>query len=274
MGLASRNRGTRFQTDYSGGVGGVKSRQIERNRFASGALVSYALKHTAMEPPLARLCAGLRRRRILRKGWDAMADQDRGTRRAVVPYVIETTPRGERSYDVYSRLLKDRIIFLGMQIDDRVANAIVAQLLFLSGDDPSKEINIYINSPGGAVNAGMAIYDTMQSSKAPIATFCVGMAASMAATILMAGTPGKRFALPHSRILIHPVSGGFQGAIPDLAIHAREMMRTVETQIQIMARHTGQTPEKIKQDTQRDYYMDADEARAYGIIDEVVRPGK
>ena len=192
----------------------------------------------------------------------------------VIPYVTESTPHGERSYDVYSRLLKERIIFLGTTIDSRVANAIVAQLIFLAGDDPTKDINIYINSPGGEVIAGMAIYDTMKYSKAPIATFCVGLAASMAATILMSGTPGKRFALPNSRILIHPVSGGFQGAIPDVAIHAREMLKTMETQLTIMALHTGQPYDKIKADTQRDYYMSADEAKDYGIIDEVVRPGK
>ena len=191
----------------------------------------------------------------------------------VIPYVTESTPRGERTSDVYSRLLRDRIIFLGTPIDSRVANGIVAQLVFLAGDDPTKEISIYINSPGGEVISGMAIYDTMQYIKAPVATFCVGLAASMAATILMAGTPGKRFALPNSRILIHPVSGGFQGAIPDVEIHAREMLKTMETQLDIMARHTGQTHERIKEDTQRDYYMSADEAKEYGIIDEVVRPG-
>ena len=191
----------------------------------------------------------------------------------VIPYVTESTPRGERTYDVYSRLLKDRIIFLGNPIDDQVANVIVAQLIFLAGEDPNKEISIYINSPGGEVYSGLAIYDTMQYIKPDIATFCVGMAASMAATILMAGTPGKRFALPNSRILIHPVSGGFQGAIPDVEIHAREMLKTMETQLEIMARHTGQTHDRIKQDTERDYYMSADEAKDYGIIDEVVRPG-
>ena len=191
----------------------------------------------------------------------------------VIPYVTESTPRGERTSDVYSRLLRDRIIFLGTPIDSRVANGIVAQLVFLAGDDPTKEISIYINSPGGEVISGMAIYDTMQYIKPPIATFCVGMAASMAATILMAGTHGKRFALPNSRILIHPVSGGFQGAIHAVEIHAREMLKTMDTQLEIMARHTGQTRERIKEDTQRDYYMSADEAKEYGIIDEVVRPG-
>ncbi len=190
-----------------------------------------------------------------------------------VPYVTETTPRGERTSDVYSRLLRDRIIFLGTAIDDQVANAIVAQLIFLAGDDPTKEISLYINSPGGEVQSGMAIYDTMQYVRAPVATFCVGMAASMAATLLMAGEHGKRFALPNSRILIHPVSGGFQGTTVDVAIQAREMVRMMETQLAIMVRHSGQDYATIKRDTQRDYYMTADEAKEYGVIDEVVRPG-
>jgi ATP-dependent Clp protease protease subunit len=190
----------------------------------------------------------------------------------VIPYVTETTSRGERTYDVYSRLLKDRIIFLGTPIDDQVANVIVAQLIFLAGEDPGKEISIYINSPGGEVYSGLAIYDTMQYIKCDIATFCVGMAASMASVILMAGTKGKRFALPHSRVLIHQGSTGFRGAIPDVEIQARETLRIVNTLLEINATHTGQTLERIRKDTERDYYMTPEEAKDYGIIDEVVRP--
>jgi len=191
---------------------------------------------------------------------------------AVIPYVTESTPRGERTYDVYSRLLKDRIIFLGTPIDDQVANVIVAQLIFLAGEDPNKEISIYINSPGGEVYSGLAIYDTMQYIKPDIATFCVGMAASMASIILMAGTKGKRFALPHSRILIHQGSTGFRGAIPDVEIQARETLRLVNSLLEINAEHTGQTLERIRKDTERDYYMTPDEAKEYGIIDEVIQP--
>jgi ATP-dependent Clp protease, protease subunit len=190
----------------------------------------------------------------------------------VIPYVTESTPRGERTYDVYSRLLKDRIIFLGTPIDDQVANVIVAQLIFLAGEDPNKEISIYINSPGGEVYSGLAIYDTMQYIKCDIATFCVGMAASMASVILMAGTQGKRFALPHSRILIHQGSTGFRGAIPDVEIQARETLRVVNTLLEINAKHTGQPLERIRKDTERDYYMTPDEAKDYGIIDEVIQP--
>ena len=190
----------------------------------------------------------------------------------VIPYVTETTSRGERTYDVYSRLLRDRIIFLGTPIDDQVANVIVAQLIFLAGEDPTKEISIYINSPGGEVYSGLAIYDTMQYIKCDIATFCVGMAASMASVILMAGTKGKRFALPHSRVLIHQGSTGFRGAIPDVEIQARETLRIVNTLLEINATHTGQTLERIRKDTERDYYMTPDEAKEYGIIDEVVQP--
>ena len=190
----------------------------------------------------------------------------------VIPYVTESTPRGERTYDVYSRLLKDRIIFLGTPIDDQVANVIVAQLIFLAGEDPNKEISIYINSPGGEVYSGLAIYDTMQYIKPDIATFCVGMAASMASIILMAGTKGKRFALPHSRILIHQGSTGFRGAIPDVEIQARETLRLVNSLLEINAEHTGQTLERIRKDTERDYYLTPDEAKEYGIIDEVIQP--
>lgn len=187
-----------------------------------------------------------------------------------VPYVVEETQRGERVYDVYSRLVKDRIIFLGTPIDDQVANVIIAQLIFLSGEDPNKEISIYINSPGGQVYAGMAIYDTMQFLKCDIATYCVGLAASMAAVILMAGTKGKRAALPNSRVLIHQGSTGFQGAIPDIEVQARETLRMTQTMTEVMARHTGQSFERIKRDTERDYYMTAEEAREYGAIDTVI----
>jgi ATP-dependent Clp protease, protease subunit len=188
----------------------------------------------------------------------------------IVPYVVEETGRGERAYDVYSRLLKDRIIFLGTPIDDQVANVIIAQLIALSGEDPSKEISIYINSPGGQVYAGMAIYDTMQFLKCDIATYCIGLAASMAAVILMAGTRGKRAALPNSRVLIHQGSIGFQGAIPDIEVQARETLRMTQTMIEVMARHTGQPDDRVRRDTERDYYLTADEAREYGIIDTVV----
>ncbi len=188
----------------------------------------------------------------------------------VVPYVVEETQRGERVYDVYSRLVRDRIIFLGTPIDDQVANVIVAQLIFLAGEDPKKEISIYVNSPGGQVYAGMAIYDTMQFLKCDIATYCVGLAASMAAVILMAGTKGKRAALPHSRVLIHQGSIGFQGAIPDIEVQARETLRMTQTMTEVMARHTGQTYDRVKRDTERDYYLTADEAKEYGIIDTVV----
>ncbi len=193
-----------------------------------------------------------------------------GRSQLVVPYVTETTNRGERTSDVYSRLLKDRIIFLGTPIDDQVANAIVAQLIFLAGEDPAKEISIYINSPGGEVYSGLAIYDTMQHIKCDIATFCVGMAASMASVILMAGTKGKRCALPHSRVLIHQGSTGFRGAIPDVEIQARETLRMTKTMTEMIARHTGQSFERVRRDTERDYYMTVDEAKDYGVIDRIV----
>jgi ATP-dependent Clp protease protease subunit len=192
--------------------------------------------------------------------------------RLVIPYVVESTNRGERAYDIYSRLVKERIVFLGTPIDAQVANTTVAQLIFLAGEDPNKEISIYINSPGGEVYSGLAIYDTMQYIKPDIATFCVGMAASMASIILMAGTPGKRFALPHSRILIHQGSTGFRGAIPDVEIQARETLRLVNSLLEINAKHTGQPLERIRKDTERDYYMTPDEAKDYGIIDEVIQP--
>ncbi|MDP9371832.1 MAG: ATP-dependent Clp protease proteolytic subunit [Chloroflexota bacterium] len=191
----------------------------------------------------------------------------------VIPYVTEETNRGERVYDVYSRLLKDRIIFLGTPIDDQVANAIVAQLIFLAGEDPDKEISVYINSPGGEVISGLAIYDTMQFIKPPVATYCVGMAASMAAVLLLAGSPGRRSALPHSRVLIHQGSTGIgRSAVPDLEVFARETLRTNNMLLETMARHTGQPLERVRRDTERDYYMTADEARDYGIIDQVIHP--
>ncbi len=190
----------------------------------------------------------------------------------VIPYVVEQTNRGERGYDIYSRLLKDRIIFLGTPIDDQIANLVVAQLIYLAGEDPDKDISIYINSPGGEVYSGLAIYDTMQYIKPDIQTYCVGMGASMASIILMAGTPGKRFALPHSRILIHQGSTGFRGAVPDVEIQARETLRLTQTMIEITAKHSGQPYDKVKRDTERDYYMTADEAKEYGIIDEVIAP--
>ncbi|HEX5503342.1 MAG TPA: ATP-dependent Clp protease proteolytic subunit [Thermomicrobiales bacterium] len=200
-----------------------------------------------------------------------MSDLYRPRPELVIPYVVESTNRGERTYDIYSRLLKERIIFLGTPIDDQVANVIVAQLLFLAGEDPDKDINIYINSPGGEVYSGLAIYDTMQFVKPSINTYCVGMGASMASIILMAGTRGKRFALPHARILIHQGSTGFRGSVPDVEIQARETLRLTNTMAEIMAMHTGQPFDKIKHDTERDYYMTADEAKVYGIIDEVVQ---
>jgi ATP-dependent Clp protease protease subunit len=199
-----------------------------------------------------------------------MRDQMSRQSQFVIPYVTEDTSRGERTYDVYSRLLKDRIIYLGTPIDDQVANAIVAQLIFLAGEDPKRDISIYINSPGGQVISGMAIYDTMQYIPCDISTYCVGMAASMGAVILMAGTKGKRSALPNARILLHQGSGGFQGAIPDVEIQARESLRLIKTMNEVMARHTGQPVEKLRYDTDRDFYLTAEEAREYGVIDTVV----
>ena len=190
----------------------------------------------------------------------------------VIPSVIEQTSRGERFFDIYSRLLNERIIFLGTPIDDQVANLTVAQMIHLESEDPDKDISIYINSPGGQVYSGLMIYDTMQYIKPDIQTYCVGMGASMASIILMAGTPGKRFALPHSRILIHQGSTGFRGAVPDVEIQARETLRLTQTMIEITARHSGQPYDKVKRDTERDYYMTADEAKEYGIIDEVISP--
>lgn len=187
-----------------------------------------------------------------------------------IPYVIEQNERGERAYDIYSRLLKDRIIVLGTPIDDHVANAIVAQLLFLESEDPDKDINIYVNSPGGSVTAGLAIYDTMQLVKPDIATICVGQAASMGAILLTAGTAGKRYALPHSRIMIHQPLGGAQGQAVDIDIQAKEILRIKAMMNEILRKHTGQSLEKIEQDTDRDYFLSGEQAVEYGIIDKVV----
>jgi ATP-dependent Clp protease protease subunit len=193
----------------------------------------------------------------------------------LVPLVIETTNRGERAYDIYSRLLKDRIIFLGAPIDDIFANLIIAQLLFLEAEDPEKDINLYVNSPGGSVTAGLGIYDTMQYVKPPINTICLGQAASMGAFLLTAGTKGKRFALPNARVMIHQPMGGFQGQATEIDIHAREILKIRERLNEIMAKHTGQPLEKISLDTERDYFMSAEESKRYGLIDEVItRPPK
>ncbi|NPB07161.1 MAG: ATP-dependent Clp endopeptidase proteolytic subunit ClpP [Aquificae bacterium] len=188
----------------------------------------------------------------------------------LVPIVIEQTPRGERAYDIYSRLLQDRIVLLGYPIDDHVANLIVAQLLFLESQDPDKDIYLYINSPGGSVTAGLAIYDTMQYIKPDVVTICMGQAASMAAVLLAAGAPGKRYALPHSRIMIHQPLGGIQGQATDIIIHAEEIKRIKEMLIDILSKHTGQPKEKIESDIERDYFMSPEEAKAYGLIDKVI----
>jgi ATP-dependent Clp protease protease subunit len=189
----------------------------------------------------------------------------------LVPMVVEQTNRGERSYDIYSRLLKDRIIFLGDAIDDDVSNVIVAQLLFLAAEDAEKDISIYINSPGGSITAGMAIYDTMQYIKPKVSTICVGLAASMGSFLLMAGEPGKRFALPNSEVMIHQPLGGVRGQASDIKIHAEWILKTKEKMNSIYAERTGQPLEKIARDMERDFFMSADEAKAYGLIDEVIR---
>jgi ATP-dependent Clp protease protease subunit len=188
----------------------------------------------------------------------------------LIPYVVEQTGRGERSYDIYSRLLKDRIVFLGGQVTDEVANLVTAQLLFLESEDPEREINMYINSPGGSVTAGLAIYDTMQFVKPPVSTLCVGQAASMGSLLLTAGAKGKRYALPHSRILIHQPSGGFEGQAADIEIQARETVRLRDLLNEILAKHTGQQVKKIEKDTDRDNFLSAAEAVEYGLIDEVI----
>jgi ATP-dependent Clp protease protease subunit len=191
-----------------------------------------------------------------------------------VPYVIEQTHRGERSYDIYSRLLKDRIVMLGTEIDDDVANVIVAQLLFLESEDPDKDINLYINSPGGSVTAGLAIYDTMQYVKPQVSTICVGQAASMGAVLLLAGAKGKRYALPSSRIMIHQPLGGVRGQATDIEIQAKEILRMRAKLNELIVKHTGQAIERVEKDTDRDYFMGATEAKSYGIIDEVQNPRK
>ncbi|MGA2140957.1 MAG: ATP-dependent Clp endopeptidase proteolytic subunit ClpP [Brevinematales bacterium] len=188
----------------------------------------------------------------------------------LIPMVIEQSNRGERAYDIYSRLLKDRIVFLGSAIDDDVANLIIAQLLFLEAEDPERDINLYINSPGGVVSSGLAIYDTMQYIKCDVSTICIGEAASMGAVLLAAGKKVKRFTLPHSRIMIHQPSGGTQGQAKDIKIQAEEMLRTKTMLDSILVRHTGQTLEKIETDTDRDFFMSGDEAKLYGIIDEIM----
>ncbi len=188
----------------------------------------------------------------------------------LVPIVVEQTSRGERSYDIFSRLLKERIVFLGSQVDDIIANLIVAQFLFLESEDPEKDINFYINSPGGLVTAGLAIYDTMQYIKPDVQTICIGQAASMGALLLSAGAHGKRHALPHARILIHQPMGGFQGQATDIEIHAREILRLRQELNQILVLHTGQSMDRISTDTERDYFMSGEEAVQYGLIDQVI----
>ena len=191
---------------------------------------------------------------------------------AMIPYptVIEQTHRGERAYDLYSRLLKDRIVFLGTPVDDDVANIIVAQMLFLESEDPDKDINLYINSPGGAVTSGLAIYDTMQYVKCQVSTICMGQAASMGALLLAAGAKGKRYSLPHARIMIHQPSGGFGGQASDIELHAKEILRLKAKLNEIMQKHTGQSLDRIEKDTDRDYFMGAGEAKEYGLIDEML----
>jgi len=194
-----------------------------------------------------------------------------GPNMTLIPMVVEQTNRGERAYDIYSRLLRDNIIFIGTAIDDNVANVVTAQLLFLAAEDPEKDVSLYINSPGGVVTAGMAIYDTMQFIKPNVATICIGQAASIAALLLAAGTPSKRFALPNSRVLIHqPTMGGLSGQATDIDIHAREILRIRASLNEIMAKHTGQPLEKIEHDVERDFWMGAQQAREYGIIDEII----
>jgi ATP-dependent Clp protease protease subunit len=188
----------------------------------------------------------------------------------LIPIVVEQSSRGERAYDIYSRLLRDRIIFLGSTINDDVANLIIAQLLFLESEDPDKDIHFYVNSPGGIVTAGLAIYDTMQYIKPPVSTLCMGQGASMGALLLAAGAKGKRFALPHARILIHQPLGGFQGQATDVEIQAREILRLREELNEILARHTGQPIDRINLDTERDFYMSGNQAKEYGLVDEVI----
>jgi ATP-dependent Clp protease protease subunit len=189
---------------------------------------------------------------------------------ALIPIVVEQDGRGERAFDIYSRLLKDRVIFLGTPITDDVANVVIAQMLFLEAEDPDKDISIYINSPGGVVTAGLAIYDTMQFIKPTVSTTCIGQASSMGAVLLAAGAKGKRYALPHSRILIHQVMGGFEGQASDIDIHAREILRVKEELNQILAKHSGQPIERVAADSDRDFFMTGDQAKEYGLVDEVI----
>jgi ATP-dependent Clp protease protease subunit len=194
--------------------------------------------------------------------------------RGLVPTVIEQTQRGERGWDIFSRLLKDRVVFIGSAIDDEVANVVIAQLLFLDAEDPEKDVMLYVSSPGGEVQAGLAIYDTMQFTHCDIATNCVGQAASMASVMLAAGTKGKRYALPHSRVMIHQPLGGFRGQASDIDIHAREVLKTRDLLNRLLAKHTGQSDETIARDTERDNFMTPEQARDYGIIDEVLVTAK
>jgi ATP-dependent Clp protease, protease subunit len=193
---------------------------------------------------------------------------------ALIPIVVEQDGRGERAFDIYSRLLKDRVIFLGTPITDEVANVIIAQMLFLEAEDPDKDISFYINSPGGIVTAGLAIYDTMQYIKPVVSTICIGQAASMAAVLLTAGAKGKRYSLPHARILIHQVMGGFEGQASDIDIHAREILRVKEELNRIMSKHTGQPIEQVTADSDRDFFMTGDQAREYGLVDEIMSKRK
>ncbi|MDP3786029.1 MAG: ATP-dependent Clp endopeptidase proteolytic subunit ClpP [Candidatus Omnitrophota bacterium] len=195
---------------------------------------------------------------------------DRERLQTLVPMVVEQTGRGERAYDIYSRLLKDRIVFVGSAIDDVISNLVIAQMLYMQMEDPDKDINVYINTPGGTVTAGLAIYDTMQFVKPDVCTYCVGQATSMGALLLAAGTKGKRYALPNARIMIHQPWGGVQGAASDISIQAKEILRLRDTINEILVKHTGQPLEKVQKDTDRDFFMSADEAKAYGIIDEVI----
>jgi ATP-dependent Clp protease protease subunit len=192
----------------------------------------------------------------------------------LVPIVVEKTARGERAYDIYSRLLKDRIVFIGSILNDVIANLVIAQILFLQMEDPDKDINIYLNSPGGAVTSGLAVYDTMQYIKCDINTFCIGQASSMGAVLLAAGTKGKRYALPHSRIMIHQPWGGIQGAAADISIQAREILTLRDKIYGILVQHTGQKVERIKKDCDRDYFMSSEEAKEYGLVDEVIKSMK
>jgi len=198
------------------------------------------------------------------------ADRRRETRSALVPTVIERTGRGERAYDIFSRLLKDRIVFIGSVIDDIDANLVIAQMLFLQSENKSSDISLYINSYGGAVTAGLAIYDTMQFVRCDVATFCIGQAVSMAAILLASGSPGKRFALPHCRVMLHQPWGGMRGTAADISIHAEEIMRVRKNLNDILARHTGRPIEQVEDDTDRDFFMNADQAREYGIVDDVL----